>query len=334
MTELSNIKIGLSILPPFIMKRGEKLVGFEIDLWEKVANEIGATYSYISMPFKELLPALENKKIDMAMAGLTLTEEREEIVDFSHGTFDSGLHILVPSKARVRFFGAFRSIFTKELRNIFIILIGFVLISAHLVWFMERNGPGTLSGSYIPGIFNAIWWALTTLSTVGYGDYVPVTIVGRLVAMLIILSGMAIFGLYIGQISSAITIKRLRSDVATPEDLAGKKVATVAHTASEQTLRKLNASIVPVAEIEEAYTKLDTGEVDAVVFDAPVLLYYAHNEGKGKATVVGGLFARQSYGFALQQGSPLTEEINRAVLKFYDNGEYAALYKKWFGEEY
>lgn len=87
-----------------------------------------------------------------------------------------------------------------------------------------------------------------------------------------------------------------------------------------------------MVKIEEAFEKLEKNEVEAVVFDAPILEYYALNDGFGKVEVIGELFDKQDYGFVLQEGSPLREKINRAILTIQENGLYDTLYKKWFGE--
>ena len=59
--------------------------------------------------------------------------------------------------------------------------------------------------------------------------------------------------------------------------------------------------------VDDAITALLKGEVEAVVSDAPTLLYYANREEKGKVAVVGKIFEPQSYGLALPQGSHLRE---------------------------
>lgn len=332
--EQKSLTVGISSFPPLIKEVNGTFNGFEIELWEKIAKEMNLSFTYKKYDFKQLLPELVSKKIDVAMAGLTMTQERENSIDFTHSTLNTGLHILVSNKTSSSLKVGIKSIFSKEVRNIFLILIAFVIIAAHVIWFIEKDGHGTLSGPYWPGIFNAAWWSLVTLSTIGYGDYTPVTHAGRLAGMLIILSGLAIFGLYIGQISSAITLKRLRSDISTPEDLRGKKVATKDGTVSVVALNKLAAKVVPTQTIEDAYKKLEQHKVDAVVFDAPVLLEYAYHEGKNSTTIVGGLFERQNYGIALEEGSPYREGINRAILKLTDSGEYTKLYEKWFGEDF
>jgi ABC-type amino acid transport substrate-binding protein len=75
------------------------------------------------------------------------------------------------------------------------------------------------------------------------------------------------------------------------------------------------------------------GLLDAVVYDAPNLLYYAHREGKGKVKVVGKLFDLQDYGVALRRGSDLRKRINLAILDLIESGKLHAIKVKWFGHE-
>ncbi len=85
--------------------------------------------------------------------------------------------------------------------------------------------------------------------------------------------------------------------------------------------------------MEDAFDALLKGEVEAVVYDAPNLLYYANGEGKGKVTVVGNIFEPQDYGLALPQGSPLREKITRAILTLIESNELESIKVKWFGNQ-
>ncbi len=72
------------------------------------------------------------------------------------------------------------------------------------------------------------------------------------------------------------------------------------------------------------------GQADAVVFDSPVLLYYAAHEGKGKVNLVGPVFRKESYGIIFPQNSPYRRHVDNALLTLKENGTYQRLYDKWF----
>jgi len=83
-----------------------------------------------------------------------------------------------------------------------------------------------------------------------------------------------------------------------------------------------------------AFKALEDGKIDAVVHDAPIVAYYAATVGKGRFTTVGRLFHPEKYGIALPSGSTRTEQINLALLQLRENGTYANLVDKWFGDGY
>ncbi len=72
-----------------------------------------------------------------------------------------------------------------------------------------------------PTTFDGIWWAVVTVSTVGFGDYVPQTYIGRGIAMLMILAGASIVTAYFASISSA-AIKRQHSYLEGDVTFTGK----------------------------------------------------------------------------------------------------------------
>src|SRR5215469_15752817 len=59
----------------------------------------------------------------------------------------------------------------------------------------------THQGANITTPGDALWWAVVTIATVGYGDYYPVTAVGRIIAIFVMLSGIGIFVLLVGSLS-------------------------------------------------------------------------------------------------------------------------------------
>jgi len=80
---------------PFEFKVDGKLTGFDVELFEAIAKEIGVDFKWQTMDFNGIIPALQSRSIDAAIAGITIKSEREMVVDFSHPYYDSGLIILV-----------------------------------------------------------------------------------------------------------------------------------------------------------------------------------------------------------------------------------------------
>src|SRR5207249_431795 len=126
-------------------------------------------------------------------------------------------------------------------------------------------------------------------------------------------------------VTSALTVRQLRSDIQGPDDLPGKRVATVGNSTAARYLAERNLTTSDFTNIDEAIQSLERGEADAIVYDAPVLQYYASHEGKGKFQVVGAVFRKESYGIQFPEGSPLRKPVNEALLRLHENGTYDRL---------
>lgn len=80
---------------PFEFKQGDKYVGFDIDLWDAIAKELKLDYELKPMDFGGIIPALQTRNVDLALAGITITDERKKAIDFSDGYYNSGLLVMV-----------------------------------------------------------------------------------------------------------------------------------------------------------------------------------------------------------------------------------------------
>ena len=84
-------------------------------------------------------------------------------------------------------------LYTYLIANLsFVIPIGLMIViifsGAIGVYVVERNKPG----ANITNFGNALWWAVITVTTVGYGDYTPITPIGRAIAIVLMFSGIGI----------------------------------------------------------------------------------------------------------------------------------------------
>lgn len=330
----AKLRVGISPFVPFVISDQGDPRGFSVELWQELAQELGVEYEFVeSAGVADKLQALRDGKLDVAIGGISVTKAREEVFDFTHPVFHTGLDILVrPGRG----LGLLDKLLAMLTRSRLTILAGFLLlvvVAGHIIWFLER-GEGSLFGKkYSDGILEGSYWAVVTASTVGYGDRVPRKRIGKLLAILVIIISLPMFALFVAELSSALTMQRLHTGVGGSDDLPGRKVAVVRGTTSAEYVETLRASVRPFGQIADAYQALLDGAVEAVVYDAPALQYYAQTEGRGKVALVGKLFMPQDFALAVPQGSRLREQLNRAILALVARREINRIHVKWFGEE-
>jgi polar amino acid transport system substrate-binding protein len=179
-------------------------------------------------------------------------------------------------------------------------------------------------------LWESFWWAITTLSS-GSGEVNPKTVLGRLAAVVWMFAAIFLIAHFTAVMTSNLTLQHLRGRIASVDDLPEKAVATVEGSTAARFLTERGFPSQHVPAIEAAYALLEKGQIQAIVYDAPVMRYYTRHAGRGTVKLVGPVFKVEKYGIALPEGSPLREEINRELLRLFENGTYADLYARWFG---
>jgi ABC-type amino acid transport substrate-binding protein len=119
---------------------------------------------------------------------------------------------------------------------------------------------------------------------------------------------------FIGTITASLTVSKLEPSIRGVNDLPKVLVGTVAHTTSESYLREHRLTFLVYPTAEEGLQALVNDNVEAFVYDEPMLRYLVNKDFKGKLAVLDSSFDSQDYAIALQTGSPLREPINRVLL--------------------
>lgn len=126
------------------------------------------------------------------------------------------------------------------------------------------------------------------------------------------------------------------TDIKGVEDLSGKTVASRLGSAPLDYIKDNipDAKALPFEQLDQVYLAVEGGTADAVLYDAPNVEYYVSTAGEGKLKVVGDLLEAQDYGIAVSKGNDeLVAAMDTALAKIIEDGTYADIYKKWFGEE-
>jgi len=102
--EAGEVRAGTALTAPFVSRNAEgDLIGFDVDLIQAIMGRLGVRVAWQEMAFADLLPQLQGGDLDMVIAAMYISEEREEIVDFSQGYLETGLALTVRSGDERRF---------------------------------------------------------------------------------------------------------------------------------------------------------------------------------------------------------------------------------------
>ncbi len=104
-----------------------------------------------------------------------------------------------------------RRVLVQESGPLFSVLVIFLMVlflASVSVFFLERDVQPATFGS-VPA---ALWWSIATLTTVGYGDVVPITPLGRVVAALVMICGLGVFGLWTGILATGFAAQTRRDN--------------------------------------------------------------------------------------------------------------------------
>ncbi len=330
-----TLEVGTKEAPPFALKGEDgSWEGVSIDLWRQIADELKLDYVFRELTVDELVSGVEGGSLDVAVAALTTTSEREARVDFTHPFHISGLGIAVAAPPGSSWLSSMKRVFSRQFLQIVIVLFVLLLAVGTLLWSLERRGnPDQFGGGALSGLGAGLWWSAVTMTTVGYGDKTPRSTWGRAVALLWMFASIAMVAGFIAAITSALTVDRLVPALDGPEDLPSVRVVTVAGTTSEDYLRRQRINYRAYSSPEQALQVLVASETDAVVYDAPILRYFVAAQFAGRAIVLPAMLDRQDYGIALPSGSVLREPMNRLILRVVEDPGWQDVLFRYMGRQ-
>ena len=329
------LRVAVRNIPPFDIQKGTRWSGYSIELWRQVAEVLKLNYDFVPVEtVGDQLGAVVDGRADLAIGAISITAEREAAVDFTQPIFDSGLQIAVPSTPSAPSISAlFSRAVLRALLSVLLFIVVLIVVMGHVMWLVERRKNDDFPHSYVKGVEAGMWWAIVTLTTVGYGDTTARTRTGRIVAICWMVLGIVVVAQVTATVTSAATVERLQSNVTAVGDLSGKRVVTVRGTVSEAFVRREGIDARLVDSIDVAEAQLLDGDADAVVYDSPVLRYFAATGGAGRVDVVGPLYDPQGYGIALPHDSAQREVLDRALLQLEADGTTQELEARWFGTD-
>lgn len=327
----STIKVGIKPLDPFVTRGGDQYHGFSVELWNEIARRNSWQTAYVwydTLP--PLLTDVQTSTVDAAIAGITISSEREQLLDFSYPMFSAGLEVLTtPRGSSPSWTSELGTFITAGVGRYLLALLAALTIAGHVVWLATRRRTQL-------GYFRGVGLGLYKAAGLGLvGDYSvadPQRPLARVASVLWTIMGISFVSLFTAALTSQLTVRSIEGKITGIRDLGKAKVSTVTGSSAAAYLTAHDIAFTGVPTIDDAYRQLDSGQTDAIVFDAPVLQHHLKVTPRTNEILAGGILARENYGIALPAGSTLRKKINTSLLDIIADGTYDQLYTRYFAD--
>jgi polar amino acid transport system substrate-binding protein len=327
-----KLLVGVVTAPPVYIKTADnRWAGLGVEIWQAVAQDMGLTFEFREFRnFESLLSALEQKQIDVIPA-VSVSDRFESTMDFSQSYLKSGLSIAVPAEGvNYRWINVIKSIFSPHILKAIALLFLMSLIVGIIVWSFEKRQNSEMFGDgTVKGIGHGIWWAMVTMTTVGYGDKAPKTMGGRIAAIIWMIFSIVFIAAFTATITAQLTLTELRGKVHGFNDLYHARVGCIAGSEAFAFLAKKGIAVIPLESLKEGFGAVESRKIDAFVQDEKILQYNIKTEFPGQVQVVGGTFDEYFVSIALQQNSGIRKSINQALLKFMNSDTWTELLNRY-----
>jgi polar amino acid transport system substrate-binding protein len=332
--ESEPLRIAVYDVPPYgYVDTDGSISGVSVDLWRRVAEQMERQFKLIPVSDMEsILEGLEQGRFDAAIGAITITPERAERVDFSYPAHRSGVAVALRKETGPLFALMSYGAAVAELSFLILAILTMLVLIGFAMWFIERPVRSGVKGSEssVITLRDGLYWAVVTMTTVGYGDKTPKTTAGRIIAILWMLGSLVLVSLLSTSLVSRLTAERVETrDAAESIDLTRKKLAAVAQSSGAEYLDELHLQYMKFKDLTDALDSLANGRSNAVVNSVGALQYFISKRYAKVLEIPQGLLAPAYMAVALPAHSPLKRPVDRALIKITTGAEWRTLEERF-----
>ncbi|XP_076447090.1 glutamate receptor 2-like [Babylonia areolata] len=342
---------------------GKHYEGYCIDLLKMVAERANFQYSLhvqggygavVNGSWTGMVGELVRKEQDIAVAPLTITEERERVVDFTKPFMNTGISIMIKKPDRQKP-GVFSFMEPLDTWVWLCIAVGFLAVSFVLFfvgrfspyeWQVSEEGGKEPSATNTFTISNTLWFSLGALMQQG-SDISPRSLSGRVIGSAWWFFTLIIISSYTANLAAFLTIEKLVSPIDSADDLVehptikygtmGKGTSwrffaesTVPTFARMREVMENNQDEVLVSEVILGVRKVRNSKGKFAFLLESAMNNYHSQQKPCDVMRVGDNLDNKGYGIATRVNHPLKQNINIAVLELAEIGELYKLEQKWW----
>jgi len=332
--EEPKLKVGIFDFPPLAMKDEEgRWTGLAVELWEEVSAKAQVDYTYVETPLDQIIGKLSRGEIDLAVGAMGVSAERERVVDFTQPFLENMAAVAVIKNSH---YPALKELFLEltqhGLLQVLLVMLGTLILFSFVLWFIERGAnKGHFGGKPIHGLGSAVWFSAVTMTTVGYGDKTPQTVLGRFLAFLWMFFGILLVSAFTGTVASSLTISRLNQSVDRLGDLARFRNGVMAGTLAQNVMGEAGLSAQVFPDLESGLKALSQNQITAMVADDVSLRYLVGNTYPDTMEVDKFPTSRISFAIAARPNLPNFQDINIALIGVIGTPEWDRAVARWIG---
>jgi ABC-type amino acid transport substrate-binding protein len=322
----ADIKVGYSEeSPPMTFLENSVPTGFDIKLLEEISKQNEWNIIYVPITMENRFDMLSGGDIDLLSGGVSIISTREQVFDFSTPYMDSGIGFADNAISRPSLIKTLWN--NKSIWKSFLVLAIVIFVSGNIIWKLERGNGSSINEKYFPGIFDAFWYVWISLTTIGYGDLVAKSYIGRIAVFTFTVIGLGVAANVIAEINS-FKIAKVESEISSASDISGLKIGIVANTATEKIAELLPDSIfVSYKSTDDLEPALLRNEVDVIAHDLPFIKYLCKEK---QLTVLPVVLFEHRYGFMFRKGSELVKPTSVSILNLNESGKIKLIESEWF----
>ena len=327
------LRVAVTPIASAIEWTGQRPTGVVIDIWNEIAGRIGVATDFVLAPtFTQLLEVLPAGQADVSLGPLAITAEREQMIDFTHAIFNSGMRIAVRNRNDSGFLAAVKSFLSWQLLELLGCVMALAFLTGHVLWWCERReNPNSFPRHYLRGVGEAMWWIGCTIVTGGCDNKHVGSPLGRTIAFGWMVGGIVLLASFTSVLTATITAERVVGTIHGPRDLAGRTVGCQQAGLSAKTAKQRGALVQEFPTVKEALDALALGMVEAVVSENQSLMFLVNQPNRVGMRLVGPIFETFDSGFGVPTGSPLRKRLNQAILEIREDGTLERIKEEWLG---
>ncbi|KAM4745188.1 glutamate receptor ionotropic, delta-2 isoform 2-T2 [Anableps anableps] len=349
-----------------VLGKPKKYQGFSIDVLDALSNYLGFKYEIYVAPdhkygslqpdgqWNGLMGELVFKRADVGLSALTITPERESVVDFTTRYMDYSVGVLLRKAERTVDMFACLAPFDLSL---WACIAGTVLLIGILVYLLNWLNPPRLPMGSVSSttLYNSMWFVYG--SFVQQGGEVPyTTLATRMMMGVWWMFALIVISSYTANLAAFLTISRIENSIQSLQDLSKQTELPYGTVLDSAVYDQVRSKAMNPFERDPMYSQMwrminRTGGADnnveesgegirkvkygrfGFVWDAAVLEYVANNDEDCSFYTVSSNAPDRGYGIAMQHGSPYRDIFSQRILELQQNGDMDILKLKWWPKD-